>query len=94
MTTLPGVGGVGAFIIASAKPVVLEVIHKLKQVNCHGGLTEVGNEVGQASVGKATKKQSLDRQRSAGVNGSSTVGSPDLPRNRLQHVVVDATAPR
>ena len=94
MTTFPSVGGVGAFIIASAKPVVLEVIHKLKQVNRHGGLTEVGNEVGQASVGKTCKKHRFHRQRSACVNGSSTVGSPDLPRNRLQHVVVDATAPR
>ena len=66
MTTFPSVGGVGAFIIASAKPVVLEVIHKLKQVNRHGGLTEVGNEVGQASVGK-TPRNSARPSGSAGV---------------------------
>ena len=93
VTTLPGVGGVGALIIPSPKAVVLQIIHELEEVNGHEGLADVSNQVHPTEQTEDEQEGCFKQQGAARVHRSRPKGSLHLTRHRLEHVGVDAATP-
>ena len=93
MTTFPSVCGVWTLIIATAKPVMLQVVDEFKEVNRYGGLTEIRHHERPACKCQDADEQCLKSQRTPGVHRSSPVGPLHLPRDGLQNVGVNASPP-
>ena len=93
MTTFPSVCGVWTLIIATAKPVMLQVVDEFKEVNRYGGLTEIRHHERPACKRQDADEQCLKSQRTPGVHGSGSVRTLDLTWNGLQHVNVNTAAP-
>ena len=93
MTTFPSVCGVWTLIIATAKPVMLQVVDEFKEVNRHGRLAEVGHQVGPTKHAEADEEGRFKHQRATGVHRSSPVGPLHLPRDGLQNVGINASPP-
>ena len=94
VTALPGMGGVGALIVPTPQPVMLQVIDKFKQIHGNGGLTDKSCKETTAHAGQAKQKRPFEQQRTARVNGPCPEGTSHLPRDGLKDMDVHAPTPR